>query len=173
MKPRLPPPVTQAGAELRVGLSLVEVLVALAIMATVTLALFGLQTAGLRAARAAALTRHQAAALRYEGSLARVVAEPAAGCRGTAAVGACQLTTTCLDAVALPEGCNLLRTIVVVTSPDGRSASLTTVAYAPLEAAVVGVPATAPAVDPQVEPVVEPGTEQTADTAAASGGAPR
>jgi len=132
------------GAGRRHGLSLVEVLVALAIMASVTLALFGLQAAGLRAARTAVITRQQAAALRYEASLARVVTAPAIACRGAQLAGDCSLATTCLAAVAPPADCELWQTVVELIGPDGRSTTLTTVAYAPLETAPVGVFMAAP-----------------------------
>lgn len=122
------------------GLSLVEVLVALAIMATVALALFGLQASGLRAARTAALTRQQAADLRFESSLARLVPPASATCRGDHEATSCIITTTCLDVLVQPDGCQLLRTTIEVTSADGRTASVTTVGYLPLEAAPVGVP---------------------------------
>ncbi|HET8986292.1 MAG TPA: prepilin-type N-terminal cleavage/methylation domain-containing protein [Trueperaceae bacterium] len=122
------------------GLSLVEVLVALAILATVALALFGLQASGLRAARTAALTRQQAADLRFESSLARLVPPPSGTCRGDHEATSCVITTTCLDVLVKPDGCQLLRTTIEVTSTDGRTASVTTVGYLPLEAAPVGVP---------------------------------
>lgn len=124
-----------------VGLSLVEVLVALTIMATVAAALFALQAGGLRAARTAALTRQLAAELRLEATLARVLVDPATGCRGTNLVGACDASTTCLDEVVPAAGCDLVRTTIEVTDPGGRVVTLVTVAYAPLEAAPVGVAA--------------------------------
>lgn len=134
------PAKTEAGPASRGGLSVVEVLVAVAIMATVALALFGLQAAALRAARTAATTRQQAAALRYEADLARVVAVAASSCRGNHAAGACAITTTCLDEGAGSADCRLLRTTIAVTSSGGRTVTATTVGYAPLEAAPVEVP---------------------------------
>src|SRR5690606_41908837 len=43
-------------------------------------------------ARTAVITRQQAAALRYEASLARVVTAPATACRGAQLAGDCSLT---------------------------------------------------------------------------------
>jgi hypothetical protein len=116
----------------------VEVLVALAILATLALALFGLQAAGLRAARTAALTRQHAAVLRSETSLARLAPAVPGSCRGDHGGATCVITTTCLDVVVSPDGCRLRRTTVEVSSADGRTATATTVGYAPLEEAPVG-----------------------------------
>lgn len=121
------------------GLSLVEVLVALAIMATVAAALFGLQAAGLRAARTAALTRQQAAELRYEAVLARVVAAAASTCRGEHVASTCTIVTSCIEESGPATDCHLRRTTIAVTPTDGHTVTATTVGYAPLEAAPVGV----------------------------------
>ena len=66
----------------RAGLSLVEVLVALAVVAVVALALVGLQVTSLRAARTAAQTRMQAAALDLEADMARLVQPTTGACSG-------------------------------------------------------------------------------------------
>jgi len=130
----------------RRGLSLVEVLVALALMAVMALALFGLQAASLRAARTAAQTRLLAAELGYQTGLARVLAGAPTACHVHDAAGSCALSSTCLD-VGIGGECLLRSMSVVVTLDSGRSVTALTASYAPLESAAVGVPVPVPAAE--------------------------
>ena len=121
------------------GLSLVEVLVALAVVAVVALALVGLQVTSLRAARTAAQTRAQAAALDLEAAMVRLTRPTTGACSAYTAHAECQLAVTCLD-VDASGTCSVEVIEVSVVTPDGRSAKVITARHAALEAAAVTRP---------------------------------
>lgn len=129
----------------RAGLSLVEVLVALAVVAVVVVALVGLQVTSLRAARTAAQTRLQAAALDLEADMARLVQPTTGACSGYSTGTGCRRTVTCLGLDA-SGACGVEVIEVSVEAPDGRSATVITARHAALEAAAVTRP------PPRVEP---------------------
>lgn len=135
------------------GLSLVEVLIALAVLGVMGLALLGLQAGSLRAARGSVATRELAGALRGVAALARLVDDDAAACVPASGFD-CAVDSACLTAPATAAaGCDLRRVRVTLVrhgggpgSPSGTpngatSGAVTTVVYAPLEAAPVGVDA--------------------------------
>jgi len=114
------------------GLTLVEVLVALAVLGVVTASLVALQVGSLRATRTALLTRELAAAAQHQLVLARLL-PTVVGCHGLdnwPTVETCQLTVKCLDAA-----CELRSVSVHVESKAGRAQDWPTVAYDALEAA--------------------------------------
>ena len=116
------------------GLSLVEVLVALAVLGVIAAALMALQVSSLRATRSAHQVREAAAAAEYQLGLARL-SPTVAGCHeleSWPSVVACELTSSCLTA-----SCDLRTITVRVESVSGRVSEFTTAALHSLELAPV------------------------------------
>lgn len=115
---------------MRGGFTLVETLVALAILVAVAGALVGLQVAGLRAQRAAERLHAAAAVVTDELVLQRTSAAAAPGaCLAGSAAGwaapaaaplECEVRRACL--VAGPSGCRLVLVTVSVGSPSAAAA---------------------------------------------------
>lgn len=119
------------------GFTLVEVLVAFAVIAAVGGALLGLQVGASRALRAAEQLHLAAALVRNELGLQRLVAGSAAGpCQATVPVAgddswACEVSRTCLPGALGP--CALLGIRIVVVPPGGRPLELRSVTFPALE----------------------------------------
>ena len=116
------------------GLSLVEVLVALAVLGVIAAALMALQVSSLRATRSAHQVREAAAAADYQLGLARI-SPTVAGCtelESWPSVVGCELTSSCLTA-----SCDLRTITVRVESVSGRVSEFTTAALHSLELAPV------------------------------------
>lgn len=127
MSPRRRPPAP--------GLSLVEVLIAVAVLGIVTAALVALQVGSLRTTRQAMEVREVAAAAEHQLALARVLPE-LPGCRGLESwpsVAACQVTSACHDAA-----CDLRTVTVRIESQSGRVSEFATASFLPLEGAMTG-----------------------------------
>ena len=124
------------GAWPAAGLGLVEVLVALGVLAVATAALLALQAAGLRATRAALVTEQLAAAAEAEARLRSAVGGDAGACLVAsrwAVVTACRVETRCPDAA-----CRVPLYAVTVTAGDGRE--LAVVGPGPREAVLADAP---------------------------------
>ncbi len=122
------------------GFGLVEVLVAMGILALVAAALLGLQASSLRATRSAAVARDLAVAAESEARLLSVLASPGPGCQVAprwAAVEGCDRYELCHGA-----GCAVRLFRVVVRGPAGTT--LTVVGAGPHEQALEGAPGAAP-----------------------------
>jgi len=112
------------------GLGLVEVLVALGVLAVAVGALLALQAASLRASRSALVTRALSAAAEAESRLRSSVAAAGGACLVAgrwAVVADCRVEAGCAG-----RGCRVPLHRVTVTAGDGRE--LTVVGAGPLEA---------------------------------------
>jgi len=112
------------------GLGLVEVLVALGVLAVAVGALLALQAASLRASRSALVTRALSAAAEAESRLRSSVAAAGGACLVAgrwAVVADCRVEAGCAG-----RGCQVPLHRVTVTAGDGRE--LTVVGAGPLEA---------------------------------------
>lgn len=116
----------------RRGLTLVETLVALTVLAVAGAALASVQLGALRAGRTAEARHLAADALALELLFQRVGPAASAGACSAAALPAgwlCSVQLTCPDAA---HGCSLQVIEVSVTPPEGRALLGATARYAPL-----------------------------------------
>jgi len=109
------------------GFTLVEVLVALAVLAIALLAAARVQSATARAERTATVRRALAARARSELRLHRALAGTLCRLPATGAESACAVTRACLEPPASAPPCALERLEVRVASAEGGAVVLRTV----------------------------------------------
>ncbi len=117
----------------RRGVTLIEALIALALLAVVVSAFSGLQLANLRATRGVAVVRTAAALLAAEAALQRQLPVTAGTCHVAAWLPAgwsCQALAGCLA-----EGCVAESFAIELQTSAGRSFQVAGAVYRPLEAA--------------------------------------
>jgi len=122
----------------RRGLTLVEVLVALAVLALTLSAVLTLQATALRAERASALRRDLAARVANEMRFQRLSPSPACAAQGTLPAGwRCEAAHTCLTSSV---GCDAWIVRVRVEATNGAALAAVTAAAPALESAAVATP---------------------------------
>ena len=118
------------------GLTLVEVLVALLVLAVAMLAWARLEARAAQVDRGSQVRREVAAWMRSELRLQRTLRTSGCGSRVAPAGWRCKVVRTCLGGVA--EGCEVESVRVTITPPSGVALSGTTAVWWLLQAAPVG-----------------------------------
>lgn len=130
------------------GLSLVEVVVALAVLGLALAAFGALQVTNLRASRRALEVRHATSLLAFEAGARPLLADASPDCRVGAWLPAgwtCAVVSTCDS----PPGCAVRSIFVAVELPDGRRFTAAAAANAQLEAAPFRPAAPVPSTTPE------------------------